>query len=112
MSSIYYRGLKIDINVRGFVMKASSSIESSVASCSPATSFAYSSCNFAASVFLILPQDKYMAAQREAAYSSIFSPSLPTLRAAESNIGRVRSILNDSMQTLSQRRVRMRVLGY
>jgi hypothetical protein len=32
---------------------------------------------------------------------SISSPSLVTLRAAESSIGRVRSMLRDSMQTLS-----------
>ena len=36
-------------------------------------------------------------------HSSIFSPSFPTLRAAESSIGRVRSILRDSIHTLSVR---------
>ena len=43
----------------------------------------------------------------ELLYSSIFSPSLTTLRAAESSIGLVRSMLNDSIQTLSVRVVRM-----
>lgn len=37
------------------------------------------------------------------ANSSIFSPSLVTLRAAESSMGLVRSMLRDSMQTLSIR---------
>ena len=34
-------------------------------------------------------------------HSSILSPSLVTLLAAESSIGLVKSMLNDSMQTLS-----------
>lgn len=39
---------------------------------------------------------------KRSTHSSIFSPSLVTLREAESSIGRVRSMLRDSMQTLSR----------
>ena len=87
----------------GFVINASSS---SAASCRPSTNFAYSSCSLDASVRLILVAlgqsvvDEYV---RQVIYSSILSPNRVTLLAAESNIGRVRSILSDSIQTLSRR---------
>lgn len=51
---------------------------------------------------------KYIVDWMKNAYSSIFSLSLPTLRAAESSMGRVRSILSDSIQTLSESRCTMR----
>lgn len=82
-------------------MKASSARASS-ASWRPSTSFAYSSWSFAASVTLILQQMSQKAVSyRTCAHSSILSPSLVTLLAAESNIGLVISILRDSIQTLS-----------
>ena len=78
------------------------------ASCSPSTSRAYSSCSFDASVFLILPARQPRAeSDARRTHSSILSPSRITLRAAESSIGRVRSMLSDSMQTLSVVRVSM-----
>jgi hypothetical protein len=90
--------------IPGLVINESSSGCSSVVSCKPSTSLAYSSCSLEASVFLIL-----CTLSRKiggitciyGTYSSIFSPNLTTLLAAESSMGRVRSILRDSMHTLS-----------
>ena len=88
----------------GLDTKASSALS---ASCRPSTSLAYSSWSFEASVFLILLADQHSGniLKTKGAHSSILSPSRITLRAAESSIGRVRSMLRDSMQTLSVVRV-------
>jgi len=79
----------------------SSSSRCSLASCRPATSFSYSFCSFSASVRLILPISKTSVGSDYWADSSILSPILLTLRAADSSIGLVRSTDSDSMQTLS-----------
>lgn len=76
----------------------SSSSRVSFACCSPATSFSYSSCSFCASVFLILASARVSVTWT---YSSILSPILFTLLAADSSIGLVKSIERDSIQTLS-----------
>lgn len=90
----------------GLVMNASSSEVSAVDSCRPSTSFAYSSCSLAASVFLILKANIFVNRHEndiENTHSSIFSLNFTTLREAESSIGLVRSMLKDSMHTLSAR---------
>ena len=80
----------------------SSSSRVSFACASPETNFSYSSCNFFASVFLILIVSSSLGNRiHERAYSSTRSPILLTLRAADSNIGLVKSIESDSIQTLS-----------
>jgi hypothetical protein len=95
----------LEVSVRkgtlpGFDMKVS--LSSSMASWRPSTSFEYSSCSFAASVILILRESSHgVNVSEKNTYSSILSPSFPTLRAAESSMGRVRSMLKDSIQTLS-----------
>lgn len=106
------RGEERRQHVPGFAITSSSSLDS-FASCSPATSCAYSSCNLPASVRLILPHKHQhpclCSATDEGTYSSIFSESLTTLRAAESSIGLVRSIDSDSRHTLSARRISLEI---
>lgn len=87
----------------GLVMKPSLSASPGASSCRPSTSFAYSSCSLAASVVLILELVVNAVDKLKVTYSSILSVSLPMLRVAESSMGLVRSILRDSMQTLSER---------
>ena len=81
----------------------SSSSRASFACCKPDTSFSYSFCNLSESVFLILNQINLsrMLVVTLNTHSSILSPILLTLLAAESNIGLVKSTDSDSMHTLS-----------
>jgi len=94
--------------VPGAPMKVSVSLWSVTDSCKPSTSLAYSSCNLAASVVFILCGYRLSneSTRTWTTYSSIFSESFATLLPAESSIGLVRSMLKDSMHTLSEIHIR------